>query len=162
MIRHTIPTVLTAEDLTEILTAVSTLENKLGFTLGLTSDERRSLPGMGPQTKSFADQALQGAILNAGLIPADLDIPAITRDKALREQLLPCLERLRALTTKVDHTVHLLGSEYFAGALAIYKALKAFGPSAGLQELLTELKLRFVRARASGESTNPTPEEPII
>jgi hypothetical protein len=49
-----------------------------------------------------------------------------------------------------------------SGALAIYKALKAFGPTAGLGELLADLKLRFRRARASGESTNPTPEEPII
>jgi len=95
-------------------------------------------------------------------MPIDLSLAEITADKTLREQLLPCLERLRALTTKVDHTVFLLDHEYLTGALAIYKALKAFRSSVRLVELLAELKLRFVRARASRESSNPTPEAPVI
>ena len=93
-------------------------------------------------------------------MPIDLSLAEITADKTLREQLLPCLERLRALTTKVDHTVFLLDHEYLTGALAIYKALKAFRSSVRLVELLAALKLRFVRERASRESSNPTPEAP--
>lgn len=152
MIKHTIKAVLSEQDLAEIDAALATLETRLGFTVGLGSHERLALHGMGPQNRAFADQALEGALLNQGLIPSALHLEAIQADKTLREQLLPLYERIRALHSRVDDTVFLLGSEYYAGARAIYRALKAFGSMAGLDDLLAELKLRFRKAKESEES----------
>lgn len=153
MIKHTIKAVLSAQDLTEIDAALTTLETKLGFTVGLESYERLGLHGMGPQNKAFADQALEGALLNQGLIPDALKVEAIHADKTLCEQLLPPFERIRAMDSRLDDTIFLLGSEYYAGARAIYRALKAFGSMAGIEDLLAELKLRFRKAKSSKESS---------
>lgn len=160
MLKNTFSAVLPAEDLIEIDAAITTLENKFPFLVGLEAEYRRTLNGMGPQTASFAGQALQAALMHPGLIPADLNVPVIRADKELRELMLPRYERIRALKTKMDHTLLLVGSEYYGGALAIYKALKAFGRAAGLEDLLSDLKRRFSRARR--ELTAPTPEDPVI
>lgn len=159
MIRNILDGSIVAEDIVLIDAAITTLETKLTILMSLSPEERKSLPGMGPQSESFAGQALQAAQLNEDLMPRGLDLESIERDKVLREQLLPRFERLRHLTERMDHTIHLAGSEYYRGALAIYKALKAFGRSAGLEALIEELRRRFPQRRKPTET--PT-EEPSI
>ena len=141
-----------AEDLITIDAAIASLENTLTILVGLSTSQRRALPGMGPQSESFAEQALAAGKQYVGLMPRDLNINAIERDRTLRQTLLPRFERLRNLTTKMEHTIHLAGSEYYSGGLAIYRALKAFGRAAGIDELIAELGRRFKKA-----STEPAP-----
>jgi hypothetical protein len=151
---------IAAEDIVEIDAAITTLETKLIILVGLTGAERQSLQGLGPQSASFADQALLAGQQNAGLMPRDLNLAAIQRDKVLRETLLPRFERMRHLTTKMDHTIHLAGAEYYSGGLAIYRALRAFGRGFGLDDLIAELGRRFARTKAKTEPAPETASEP--
>jgi hypothetical protein len=163
MFKDRIRTVAVAEDLQLVDAAITTIEAKMPYLVGLMSAERLSLLGMGPQNESFANQALQAAIQHPDLMPNGLSVAAIQADKDLREALLPRFERLRVLTTKMDNTILVLGSEFFGGALAIYKALQAFGKEAGITELLADLKRRFHRAKVATETTpTPNPEDPVI
>jgi hypothetical protein len=158
MVKNILDAVIPAEQLVTVDTAITSLETTLTILVGLTAEERRSLLGMGPQSESFAEQALLAGKQYVGLMPPDLDIQGIERDKALREALLPRFERLRTLTNKMEHTIQLAGTEYYAGGLAIYRALKAFGRAAGLDNLIAELGRRFARAKA--EPAQPPPQQP--
>jgi hypothetical protein len=163
MYRNILDGTITAEEVTDIDAAIATLEARLTILVGLTAKERLSNQGMGPQNEGFASRALIAGQQHSGLMPRELDLAAIQRDKALREVLLPRFERLRQLTNKMEHTIHLAGSEYFKGALAIYGALKLFGRAAGLDDLIAELGRRFAKPpKQPVADAGPIAEEPVV
>ena len=146
-----------AEALTTVDAAQTTLEETLNFITSVPVNERRRLFKIGDNTEAFAARILELAKRNLDLLPRGLDLAVIERDKAAREQLLPRLYRMRQFVERLEHTVMLLGVDYLAGTRAAYRALKANGKTAGLEDVLADIGQCFAHAR---KSTSTAPEQP--
>ena len=150
-----IDAVYTAEKATAVNTALTTVEAELDFLIALTPSEGRRMVRMGLRNETFTRATLDAAALNPTIVPQAIDLAVFERDKALREQLQAVQQRVQRLHDRLYHTNAVLGAEMYGGALAIYKALKAFGRAAGLGMLLDDLSRRF---KQRGKTT---PVEPV-
>ena len=157
ILKNRINLVLTAEQVAGLEAAIVAVEDASEFLIGITVDDRIELAKLGPKSEGFAALALETARLNEGLLPRDLDLSDLERDRAAREHLRPLYERMRQLTRKIDDTMLLLGSDYYSGALAVYRALKANGQLEGLQPVLADLGRRFAKSRSSA-AREPQPD----
>jgi hypothetical protein len=155
MLAQRIDAVLTAEKLTAVNAAYTTIEAELDFLVSLEPGVARHMAKMGLRNETFTRSAMEAATQNPTIVPQALDLAALERDKALRDQLLALQQRTQRLHDRLYHTNAVLGAEMYSGALAIYKALKAFGRAAGLGMLLDELGRRFKRVPTS------SPVEPV-
>lgn len=155
ILKNRIDLVLTAEQIAGFGAALDAVEAATPFLIGLTAEDRLELAKLGPKSEGFVALALETAQLNEGLLPRDLDLADLERDRAAREALRPLYERMRQITRKLDDTMLLLGSDYYEGALSIYRALKANGHLEGLQPVLYDLSRRFAKTPRTPE---PTPE----
>lgn len=155
ILKNRIDLVLTAEQVAGVESAIADVEAATPFLIGLTVEDRLELAKLGPKSEGFVALALEAARLNEGLLPRDLDLNDLERDRAAREALRPLYERMRQITRKLEDTMLLLGSDYYEGALSIYRALKANGHLEGLQPVLYDLGRRFAKAPRPPE---PTPE----
>jgi hypothetical protein len=153
ILENRIDIILTAEQLAGFDTALDALDAATTMLQGVTVADRSRLAKLGPKSEAFASLALDTGIHNEGLLPRDLDLADLRRDREIRQELKPRYERLRQVTRKFDDTILLLGVDYFNGALAIYRSLKANGQLEGLQPVLLEMGRRFTRGPVT-----PAPE----
>ena len=156
ILKNRINLVLTAEQVAGLETAILAVEDASTFLVGITIDDRVELAKLGPKSEAFVALALETGRLNEGLLPRDLDLADLERDRAAREALRPLYERMRQLSRKLDDTMLLLGSDCYSGALAVYRALKTNGQLEGLQPVLADLGRRFARSR-SAAAREPQP-----
>ena len=152
MLARRIDAALTAETLTAVNAAYTTIETELDFLVSLEPAEARKMAKMGLRNETFTRATLEAAAQNPTVVPQAVDQAALERDKVLREQLLALQQRTQRLHDRLYHTNALFGAQMYSGALAIYKALKAFGRAMGLGMLLDELSRRFKQ----GPKTAPT------
>jgi hypothetical protein len=96
---------------------------------------------------------------NPGLIPATIELAALERDIAAREQLLPLLFRLQRLVRMLEDTTIALGVDMYEGARGLYKAMKITAEINGLVEVVAALGERFAAQgrRKQTPSEEPTP-----
>jgi hypothetical protein len=141
---------LTAEQVTAIAAAMSTLELAVPFLISLTADERQRLFKLGTRSEGFVAEALSAAQQHSDYVPPGLDLVQLERDLALRQALLPLVQRARLLYTKLNDTWMLAGADAMQAATAIYRVLRA-QRGEGLDVTVNVLKQRFERS---------TPEEP--
>ncbi len=147
---------LSAEQVATINTAVTGLATAMPFLLGYTPEERRRLQRLGPRRESFARLAVETAQQNADLIPASVDVTALTRDVALHELLTSVRTQVQQILQQVEDTQQAAGWDIYNGGLEIYRALKAHGRNRGLAATLLQLKTRLRTAPVV------TPEEPVV
>jgi hypothetical protein len=152
MLVRRIDAVLTAEKMTALNAAYTTIEAELDFLVSLEPGDARKMAKMGLRNETFTRATLEAAALNPTIVPLAVDQPALERDEALREQLLALQQRTQRLHDRLYHSNAVLGAQMYSGALGIYKALKVFGRAAGLGMLLDELGRRFKR----------TPKTPVV
>lgn len=159
ILMNRIDLVLTAEQLAGIDTALDALDIATAMIQGVTVQDRSRLAKLGPKSEAFAALALDMGAQNEGLLPRDLDLVELQRDRVVRQQLKPRYERLRQITRKLDDTILLLGVDYYNGALAIYRALKSNGQLEGLHPVLLEMGQRFAR---KPRTPAPAPEATVL
>ena len=152
-------TKLLPQDIDALDTALTTLETKLAFAVGLSPEERQAIPKMGVNGNDFVRDILTTADQNPALIPAAVDLGGAHLDFNLVEDLLPILSRLERLTESVNDTILEAGSEAFVTSLEAYQVLKRLGKGTNLDENLKRLSRRFAKqARASTPPVKgPTP-----
>lgn len=160
MYKDIVDMTVSAEALTTVDTAQTTLETTLNFVASVPVNERRKLFKIGSNTEEFAARILELAKHNLDLLPRGLDLDAIERDKVAREQLIPRLDRMRQLVERLEHTVMLLGVDYLAGTRVAYRSLKANGKTAGLEDLLADIGQCFAHPRKPAATTavEPAPD----
>lgn len=147
---------LSANDVQDILTAIQTIESKLPFIIGLTTEERKTLPKINRQNKLFVDDALQACINNATLLPNYISVGEMQKDYELYRSLEQVLQPLAQLYEKVRDTQMLAGSEAFSSALMVYKMFQmAAGVGMpGMETIVAQLAERF---NGQGGTTNEEP-----
>lgn len=148
----------TAEDVTEINTALTTLETKLATLRAMSKEELKRTAHIGQGNEGFTVGAINAGLQKPNLLPPNIDMVMVQRDQAAREILDPIAVRLQTLTETVQHSRKLMGADLYAAARAIYKALQEFGRDAGIGALLEELGRRFKGQGRQGGAT-PPPED---
>ncbi|MBD2461327.1 hypothetical protein H6G89_09735 [Oscillatoria sp. FACHB-1407] len=136
---------LPAADQADILTALTTIREKLPFLLGLTPEQRRSLCRMGDKSRAFVDRALELATQNADLMPRCLDVEEMRRDLELVEALYPILFSIGQLKELIEDTYLLAGSEAYSAARTAYNSARANGKTMGLSEAVDQMGRHFSR-----------------
>jgi hypothetical protein len=147
---------ISAADWAEIDAALTTLETKLGSKLkDLTPEQRSRLTKMGDKSEAFCRQALVVGRQNAARLPADTaaDLTAEETDLADLDKLRPRIARITALAEKAGDSEVALGSDIMIFCLSLYGVLKAISAGGGLDELKSQISVRFNRRPRS-----PKPE----
>ncbi|MFN0201049.1 MAG: hypothetical protein ACKVTZ_05985 [Bacteroidia bacterium] len=147
---------LSANDVQDILAAIQTIESKLPFIIGLTTEERKTLPKINRQNKLFVDDALQACMNNATLLPNYISVGEMQKDYELYRSLEQVLQPLAQLYEKVRDTQMLAGSEAFSSALMVYKMFQmAAGVGMpGMETIVAQLAERF---NGQGGTANEEP-----
>lgn len=150
---------MAAEDGVSVEAALTTLEEKLPFLIGLNKTEIRRMSSIGQRNETFVNAAIEAGKNNPNLIPPGLSLAAVERDRIGREKLAQYSQRVQILNEKLIHTRRALGADLYAAARAIYKSLQEFGKDAGIGDLLEDLGRRFKprnRRNGDGEPSTPT------
>lgn len=145
----------TAAQVTAVKAAFQTIATNLPFLIGLTKEERSSLPAIDVSNKAFTEDAINIAVNNASLFPAYLSVASIQNDFTLFNQLDEILFIAKQLVERIEDTQLLGGSESYVSSLMIYKLIGASADAGvpGADTLYDQLKARF--ANQGGKGTPP-------
>lgn len=136
---------LSEVDRQAVLSALTTIREKLPFLIDLSPDERRTLPKMGDRSQGFVTKALEVATQNADILPRSFDVEEMRKDVELLGALSPIMGALAQLQELVEDTFLAVGSEAYTSALLIYQYARAGGKGAALDDALDALGQRFAR-----------------
>lgn len=150
---------LSAQDIHDILGAIQVIESKLPFIVGLTAEERKSLPKINRLNKLFVDDALQACNNNSQLLPNYVSVAEIQKDYDLYRSLEQILQPLAQLYEKVRDTQILAGSEAYSSSLTVYKLFQmaAAVGMPGMDTIVSQLAERFSGQGPTGENNEETP-----
>ncbi|TRX40761.1 hypothetical protein [Flavobacterium restrictum] len=148
----------TAAQITAVKAAFQTILTNLPFLIGLTIDERSSLPKMNVNNKAFVEDAINAGINNVALIPSYLSVPPMQNDNILFNQLDELEGIANQLCERIQDTRILAGSEAYVSALALYRLFGAAADAGvpGADAIVDHLKERFTQTA----TTTPTPVTP--
>ncbi|MES2575930.1 MAG: hypothetical protein V4572_13385 [Bacteroidota bacterium] len=146
-------TIATPAQISAVKTAIQNINTNLPFLIGLTTEERITLPSIDVGNKIFTEDAITAGFNNSSLLPSYISLPNVQNDLALFTQLDEILFSLKQLVEKIEDTQLLAGSEAYSTALIIYKL---FGSAAnvgipGTDTIVNQLKQRFVNNRSKSE-----------
>lgn len=150
----------TAAQIAAVKTALQTIQTNLPFLIGLTTEERISLPSMNVSNKAFTEDAINAATNNPTLVPAYISVPNMQSDLALLKQMEEILLLTQQLCERIDDTRLLAGSEAYNAARLFYQATKSAAEAGvpGADTIANQLGERFT---SSGNNPNPQPTPPV-
>ena len=161
MKKHLIDVTFGAEAVTGAGTDLTGAMTKLSPGLQVLQDwERKRIRHLGTRNETFSMAAIEVARQHPAVVPAGIDMAALERDIAARQQLLPLLVRARQLVRMLEDTVSMLGADIFNGARGIYKSLLIVGELYGLAEVVAELSQHFARSASEPVEPAPAPSQP--
>jgi hypothetical protein len=148
----------TAVQVSSAKNAIQTVAANLPFLIGLTSEERITLPAIDINNKAFTEDAINAGLNNSTLIPSYVSVPNMQTDLTLFTQLDEVIMVTKQLLEKLEDTQLLAGSEAYASALTLYKL---FGSAAdagmpGADAVYNQLKQRFAdQGKTGNRATQP-------
>ena len=140
--------VIPPEILTEVETAVALIKTKLEpFLVALTPLERRDMVKMSDKTFPFVEKTLNYAETVPKFAPPYMDVAELKVDFAAVKDLTSILNPLLGVTSNLEDSKMVSGSESYISALAYYNSVKLAAkmdiPDA--KPIYDDLKQRFVR-----------------
>jgi hypothetical protein len=112
-------------DMTEILTCIKTLQEKLmPHLLKLTPEERQELLKMGDKTLAFVLKSAEHCKTNPDLVPPYVDVNELAIDIAAYESLRAIHQPLLQITNALSDTMSVSGSEALSACLMFYSSVK--------------------------------------
>jgi hypothetical protein len=152
-----ISAVIGKEERDAIMTAITTIREKLPFLIDLTPEEKMALPKMGDKSRAFVAKATEVAAQNPGFLPRDFDLAELKKDADLFEALYPIRQALTQLAELVDDSCTAAGSEAYMAALLVYSYAKSSpAGTAGLDGVMDELGMRFARKAKTAKQPKPS------
>lgn len=151
---------LTPEATQTVKDAIAGIQQALPFLVGLTPNERISLPKISVSNKVFTEDAIQAALNNPEILPGFIKPQDLKIDLDLFHALDELVLLVQQMAEKLADTQLLAGSEAYASALTIYKIFAAAAGTgvAGSKTVYEQLRQRFTGAAAP---VTPTPETPV-
>jgi hypothetical protein len=144
---------LSAEDVAVIMAAIGTIKSKLPFLVGLTLEERHTLPKMGPKSVGFVNAALTVAQQNPTIVPGAFDMAEFGRDAALLGSFGEVAMAIAQLNELAQDTLLALGSDSYTAGLVVYQCAQMAGKGQGLDTQLDALGQRFARRSKAATAT---------
>lgn len=155
MITNRVSATLSASDQETVLTALSTIEQKLPFLINLTTAERVQMAKLGDKTEAFVRKAVEVGARYSRLLSEPF-VAEMRKDADLWESLMPIQAAIDQLQKKIDDTVTQVGAEAYAAARTVYAVTKTPFAEAELKTAADDLGKRFGRrARAAADSAEP-------
>ncbi|MEM6719886.1 MAG: hypothetical protein AAF611_11245 [Bacteroidota bacterium] len=147
---------ITEETLASVRTKIDELTALLPFLIGLTPDERMTLPKISKSNKLFVDDAISSMENTPEILPSYLEPQEVRKDYELYQQLNTISLMMDELAEKINDTRILAGSEAYAASLMAYRMYKAATDSGipGVETIYQRLQERF--ANQGGSRTEPT------
>jgi hypothetical protein len=154
--------IMSNEQVEAVKNAFKTIQNNMPFLVGLSVDERISLPKINVSNKAFTEDAINAVVNNAELLPGYIKVEAMKNDLALFSQLDELAGLARQLVEKIEDTQMLAGSEAYVSALVAYKLFGAAAESGlmGSDAIYDSLKTRFSISTSGTAATKS--EEPTV
>lgn len=146
---------LTAAQITAAKAALTAVATNVPMLLGLTVEERISIPKVNAGNINFVMDALSLMQNNASMLPAYMSVSELDKDLALYRQLEELLSLTDQLQEKLRDTHMLAGSEAYINSLAFYRMAEAAAKAGlpGADAVYDQLKVRF--AGQGGTGTSP-------
>lgn len=125
--------------------AIQNIYTEVPFLLGLTVEERISLPKINVANKAFTEDAINAITNNGDMLPGYLNVETMQTDLQLFSQLDELTSMVRQLLEKLEDTQILAGSEAYVSALVGYRLFGAAAEAGipGADAVYDGLKARF-------------------
>ena len=150
-------TVMKDAEITAVKNSIKDIYGNMPFLIGLTTDERVTLPKISENNKVFVGDSINALANNAPMLPLYLNVVDIKNDLTLYEQLDELEMLALQLVEKIQDTRMLCGSEAYVSSLAAYRMFEAAALAGipGADAIYDMLKQRF----AGQGGTGPTPPQ---
>jgi len=144
--------VMTDTDITDVKKSLTNIHGKMPFLIGLTTDERVTLPKISENNKVFVGDSINALVNNAPMLPSYLNVGDIKNDLMLYEQLDELEMLALQLVEKIQDTRMLCGSEAYVSSLAAYRLFEAAAVAGipGADSIYDALKQRFAGQGPTG------------
>ncbi len=144
--------VMTDADITDVKKSITNIHGKMPFLIGLTTDERVTLPKISENNKVFVSDSINALVNNADMLPSYLKVADIKNDLILYEQLDELEGMALQLVEKIQDTRMLCGSEAYASSLTAYRLFEAAASAGipGADAVYDALKQRFAGQGGTG------------
>ncbi len=151
--------VATEAQITAAKNSLVQFDAQFPFLIGLTVDEKTTLPAINVDNKIFTEDAINAAVNNMDMLPGYLSVSGVQTDMKLFNQLDELVPMVRKQLEKLEDTRFLAGSEAYSTALMIYKLFGAAAESGipGADAIVAQLRERFT---SNGNTPNNPPVNP--
>jgi len=151
--------VATEAQITAAKNSLVQFDAQFPFLIGLTVDEKTTLPAINVDNKIFTEDAINAAVNNMDMLPGYLSVSGVQTDMKLFNQLDELVPMVRKQLEKLEDTRFLAGSEAYTTALMIYKLFGAAAESGipGADAIVAQLRERFT---SNGNTPNNPPVNP--
>ena len=155
---NVISATLSATDRDKILSGLDTLLKLMPFLRQLSAEQRRELFRVGDKNAAFIRKAREAAIAHPDVLPRGFDDKEFIKDANLFDALYAVSVAFRQAADGVDDTFAMAGSDAYAGALVVYRALRNNDPNGAFAVALEEMATRFDR-KATTPKSGPLPSK---
>ena len=151
--------VATEAQITAAKNSLVQFDAQFPFLIGLTVEEKTTLPAINVDNKIFTEDAINAAVNNMDMLPGYRSVSGGQTDMKLFNQLDELVPMVRKQLEKLEDTRFLAGSEAYTTALMIYKLFGAAAESGipGADAIVAQLRERFT---SNGNTPNNPPVNP--
>ena len=136
---------ITPAQKTAILAKIAELAALFTWTIGLSDDERRTLPKLGDKTAGWDEKIAGYMASRPELVPSYVDTTTLTQNRQVWRDLGDLKRALADITQRLDDTDMKVGSQVYKPDLAIYNSVGEAAKHGvpGAQAIYDDLKTRF-------------------
>ena len=141
---------LAPEQRANILKCLTEAQEGLGFLINISTDDKRRLVKMGTRSVGYVDDCIAAFEEFKGLLPADLDLPELKRDRILYEDLMTLSVKVRSLNESLNDSIMALSSDMMMACNDGYATLQRSGKRENAVKMAVERISR--RYKGNGRS----------
>jgi hypothetical protein len=139
-----ISAVLTEAEKNDVLTKINDAKALMPFLISLTTEERRTLKGIGNKNLAYVQKCLEGALAFPNELKKNFDVTEFQKDVVLFNNLLGIQLACLALFESIDDTMKAAGIDAMASSSEVYDSLKSSAKSnANVKSIVAEIGERF-------------------
>jgi hypothetical protein len=140
--------------------AIADIRQAVPFMKDLTTDQRKSIPRIGPKGVEFVHKAVAVAEQNPQILPPSVTVDDMRANSDLQDRLTAILIALDQLRKQLNDTAVFVRGEAYTAARSVYTYAAAAGP--GLETAVEELGQYFTRKSNGVVKPNPPDPQPAV
>jgi hypothetical protein len=144
---------LSQGDRDTILNLIAQMRLLLPLLQDITLEDRKGMAGMGTSNRAFAGKVLEVINQNADFLPRSFNVEQLQADLNTFDRLSNILMAMTQLCNLVDATAIAIGTRAYEQSLVAYRHAKASDQGASLDDMMAEMKQRFVKKTGKKKGT---------